>query len=67
MLLLYLGRLNNEGIITKLLGRIGTGMTEYALILALVSIAAIVALSPLGKKIKEIFENVAGSLDVSTE
>ncbi|HAA38202.1 MAG TPA: Flp family type IVb pilin [Firmicutes bacterium] len=45
----------------------GQGMTEYALILALVSIAAIVALSPLGKKIKEIFENVTGSLDVSTE
>lgn len=44
----------------------GQGMTEYALILALVSIAAIVALGPLGKKIRGIFEQVTGDLGTGT-
>lgn len=40
----------------------GQGMTEYALILALVSIAAITMLSGLGTRIRDIFEQVTDSM-----
>ncbi|MCR3921641.1 MAG: Flp family type IVb pilin [Firmicutes bacterium] len=40
----------------------GQGMTEYALILALVSIIAIVALGFLGDEIKTVFENITTKL-----
>ncbi|HHX74830.1 MAG TPA: Flp family type IVb pilin [Firmicutes bacterium] len=40
----------------------GQGMTEYALILALVSIIAIGALIGLGGKIKDVFEGITGKL-----
>ncbi|EEG76105.1 Flp family type IVb pilin [Dethiobacter alkaliphilus] len=39
----------------------GQGMTEYALILALVSIVAIGALFAMGGRIEEIFEQITGS------
>ena len=41
----------------------GQGMVEYGLIIALVSIAAIVALKVLGPKVSEIFTSAAGELD----
>ena len=41
----------------------GQGMTEYALILALVSIVAIAALVLMGDSIKEIFTDITTSLD----
>ena len=40
----------------------GQGMVEYALILALVAIAAIAVLPGLGEKVKGIFEEVDGAL-----
>ncbi len=40
----------------------GQGMVEYALILVLVSIAAIAMLGPLGEAVAAIFEEVTGSL-----
>lgn len=40
----------------------GQGMVEYGLIIALVSIAAIVALKALGPKVKEIFNSAATEL-----
>ena len=42
----------------------GQGMTEYALILALVSIVAIAALVLMGDSIQEIFAQITGSLEV---
>lgn len=41
----------------------GQGMTEYALILALVSIVAIGALLGLGGKIQEVFADITGRMD----
>ncbi|MBS4025451.1 MAG: Flp family type IVb pilin [Clostridia bacterium] len=40
----------------------GQGMTEYGLILALVSVVAIVALIFLGDQIFAVFDSVANSL-----
>ena len=40
----------------------GQTMVEYALILALVSIAAIAVLTPLGTAISGVFTTVTGSL-----
>jgi pilus assembly protein Flp/PilA len=40
----------------------GQGLVEYGLILAGVSIAALVALFALGPKIKTLFESVGASL-----
>ncbi|MBS4007495.1 MAG: Flp family type IVb pilin [Clostridium sp.] len=40
----------------------GQGMTEYALILALVSVVAIAALQLLGGEIRSVFENVLNGL-----
>lgn len=40
----------------------GQGMVEYALILVLVSIAAIAALTLLGPEIVKVFEKVTASL-----
>ncbi|NLN06641.1 MAG: Flp family type IVb pilin [Firmicutes bacterium] len=45
----------------------GQGMTEYALILALIAIVVIGALGLLGGKIKEVFENITDELDVTGE
>lgn len=45
----------------------GQGMTEYALILALIAIVVIVALGLLGGKIKEVFENITNELNVTGE
>ena len=40
----------------------GQAMVEYALILSLVSIAAVATLTPLGTAIAGLFTTVAGSL-----
>ena len=40
----------------------GQGMVEYALILALVAIAAIAILPSLGNKVKSVFSQVDASL-----
>jgi pilus assembly protein Flp/PilA len=40
----------------------GQGLTEYALILALVAIIAIAALTLLGGKVTDVLSTVAGSL-----
>ena len=40
----------------------GQGLVEYALILVLVSIAAIVALTTLGDKLSPIFDKVSAAL-----
>ena len=50
---------NLQGHMTELREREdGQAMVEYALILALVSIAAIVALTTLGTKVKTAFETI---------
>lgn len=41
----------------------GQGMAEYGLILALIAIAAVVAVSGLGDKIKAIFEDLTTKFD----
>lgn len=40
----------------------GQGMVEYALILVLISIAAIATMGPLGTAVKGIFSTVTSSL-----
>lgn len=40
----------------------GQAMVEYGLIIALIAVVVIVALGPLGTKIKEMFTDVAGSI-----
>lgn len=46
-------------IVKRLIGEeSGQGMTEYALILALVSVVAIGALTFLGEEIRTVFDNV---------
>lgn len=42
----------------------GQGMVEYALIIALVSIAAVAALTSSGEKIKLIFEKIVTKLTI---
>jgi len=41
----------------------GQGMVEYGLIIALVAVAVIVAISPLGDSIKKVFNSAAGALE----
>ncbi len=43
----------------------GQGMVEYALIIALISIAALTVLTPLGTSIREKFQEVLTSLNQS--
>ncbi|MGN0267471.1 MAG: Flp family type IVb pilin [Lachnospiraceae bacterium] len=45
----------------------GQGMAEYALILALIAVVAVVALRPLGQKINEIFGSVKTELGGATK
>ena len=40
----------------------GQGMVEYGLILALIAIVVIVALTALGGKVKNVFENINNEL-----
>lgn len=40
----------------------GQGMAEYALILALVAVMAIIAVRVLGSKVMEVFQKISGSL-----
>ena len=42
----------------------GQGMVEYALILVLVSVVAIVALTTVGARLSPIFTSIAGSLSL---
>ena len=42
----------------------GQGMVEYALIIALISIAAIALLPDLGTAISDVFEDITGELDL---
>lgn len=44
----------------------GQGMVEYALILALVAVAAIVAFQTLGSKVSDKAQNVAETLNSAT-
>ena len=41
----------------------GQGMAEYALILALVAIVAILGLRALGPRIRELFNDIVGNLN----
>ena len=43
----------------------GQGMVEYGLIIGLIAIAVIFALSALGPKISEMFNNVGEELDAA--
>ncbi len=52
-LMLYLGALDNEE---------GQDLAEYALVIALVAIAAIIALGALSGGINGIFNSIAGTL-----
>lgn len=52
-LMLYLGALDNEE---------GQDLAEYALVIALVAIAAIIALGALSGGINGIFDSIAGTL-----
>ena len=45
----------------------GQGMVEYGLILALISIVAIVVLGYVGKAVKKNFNDVSGALNGETE
>ena len=45
-------------------GEDGQGMVEYALILVLVSVVAIVALTAVGGKLSPIFDSIATSLSL---
>ena len=46
----------------KFASKLGQGMVEYALILVLVAIAAIVILGLLGSTISQVFSNVVNAL-----
>lgn len=41
----------------------GQGLAEYALILVLIAVVVIVALEPLGNKIKAVFNKVDNSMN----
>lgn len=43
----------------------GQGMVEYGLILVLVSIVAIATLGNVGDKLKTIFDNITGKLEIT--
>ena len=43
----------------------GQGMVEYGLIIALVAVVAIVGLTLLGHKIRDMFTNIAGQLNAN--
>lgn len=43
----------------------GQGLVEYALILVLISVVAIVAMIALGGKVTEVFEKVDSEMNVS--
>jgi len=45
----------------------GQGMAEYGLILALIAVVVVVALGPLGQKIKEVFTGINESFDWKPE
>ena len=54
-------------IVKRLLGEeSGQGMTEYALILALVSVVAIGVLTGLGARIEAVFQSVLDGFDPPT-
>jgi len=40
----------------------GQGLVEYALILVLISIAAIVIMTTVGGKVRDVFQTISGSL-----
>lgn len=44
----------------------GQGMVEYGLIIALIAIAVIGALSALGPKVRDIFQEAANKLPTTT-
>lgn len=44
----------------------GQGMVEYALILVLVSVVAIIALTAVGGQIKSVFNSITGSLTAAS-
>ena len=44
----------------------GQGMVEYGLILALIAVVVIAALTVLGKKVENVFENVNKSLNAAS-
>ena len=46
----------------KIFSNSGQGLTEYALILLLVSIVSILAMTPLGNKILVLFQKIAAAM-----
>ena len=46
----------------KRIGQLGQGMVEYALILVLVAIAAIVIVNVLGGSVSKVFSNAVNAL-----
>ena len=44
----------------------GQGLTEYALLLVLLSLAAVVSLGPLATAINAVFSNAVGNLTTTT-
>ena len=44
----------------------GQGLVEYALIIVLIAVVAIVAVRALGGKVSEIFETISGELEPSS-
>ncbi len=46
----------------------GQGMAEYGLILALIAVVVVVALGPLGEKIRDIFQEITDNgFEISSE
>jgi pilus assembly protein Flp/PilA len=57
--------------VLKLLDRLfreeeGQGLVEYALIIALIAVACIVAIEPVREAIKTVFTNIANGLNSTT-